>query len=351
MNIDPGIINCVGFIGAPTPQGFVADGTCFFVGVWEETEAFLYMVTARHLVRPAQFGNELLPIDGIVKVRVSRKTNTPLVFDTIRGEWECHPDRFVDVCVRLFDHRRYEDGELLLSALGISGESSIIPSEARWAQFGGKPAIGDEIFIPSLFPGHVGEKRNIPVVRFGHVAAQPVETIRAGSPTVPAYLVETKSLGGVSGAPVFLHLQPYRMRQQPSSDGKAPEGGNLVPYALIGMVLGSHSGRYATDFVSDEDAENIVAKDADFNAGLSVVLPIQHVVDVLHGNACKEARLATLESIKKQSGYRPSSVSQNPLLPATAGPRQTTTPDIPDSDQERFTSLLNVAAKKKPQAD
>jgi hypothetical protein len=173
-HVDEEIVSCVGFIGNSTEQGFAADGTCFYVAIREETENFYYLVTARHLVRPLKMGGvEREPLDGIVEVRMSRVTKPPLVLRTVRGEWVCPADRHIDLAVRSFDYRSAApDGDLYFTPLALWGDNSVVLSEERWNQQG-KPRIGDDIFIPSLFAGHIGERRNIPVVRFGHIAAPP----------------------------------------------------------------------------------------------------------------------------------------------------------------------------------
>lgn len=307
MQIEEGIITCIGFIGFPTELGFAADGTCFLVGLSEETETFYYLVTARHLVRPINFKSrqEEYPVDSPIHIRLSRETKSPLIIPTIREEWICHPDRHIDVCVREFDYRRANpDGELIFNPLLVDDSpNSLVLSEQRWNYFG-HITIGDDIFIPSLFSGHVGERRNIPIVRVGNIAALPVESIRVGSPTVPAYLIETRSLGGISGAPVFLHLDPARSRNIPRHVID-PGGGKSVPYALIGVVVGIHSGQYASDFVSDNDVGTIISKDAEFNAGITVVVPIAHALQILSGDALKKRRIDTLDAIKRESGFKP----------------------------------------------
>ena len=338
MQIDEEILNCVGFIGEPSEQGFVASGTCFFVFFVEETEAFRYVVTARHMVRPIKFGRELLPADGLVRIRISRETKPPRIIDTVRKEWICHHNQYVDVCVRPFDLRAEDpDGEFHLSELSIGGPKSILYHPIMERMYG-PVDIGDEIFIPSLFVPHVGEKRNIPIVRIGHIAARPIESIRWGSPTLPAYLIETKSIGGTSGAPVFLHFHPSSARNIQKFT-PTQTGDRLVPYALIGIVLGSHSGRYESDFIEPYDESSLISKDADFNAGISIALPIQAVLDVINSDELKKSRMATIEAIKKQSGYRPSSAMKPKLRN-----------DNP-SHKEDFTRLVDVAVRKRPRDD
>jgi hypothetical protein len=309
MQIDPEIVGCVGFIGAPEAHGFVADGTCFFVRVVEEAEAFTYAVTARHLVRPTKFGKEILPLDGIVHIRISRKDKPPKICETIRRDWICPSDKHLDISIYSVDFRVWNaDDDLLLSSLSAWGGNSILATPEAMKTVG-DVSIGDEVFVPSLFTGHPGERTNIPVVRIGTVAAAPIESVRFGAPTVPAYLIELRSLGGISGAPVFLHLEPTRpFRTMPVRQGNQKDGW-IVPYRVIGMVLGAYSGKYASDFVEDpdDDALSIKVKDADFNAGISVVLPIQHVLDLINSEPVRAVRMETLQVLQSQVGNQPAS--------------------------------------------
>lgn len=303
MHVDQEIADSVGFVGFHSEHGFCADGTCFFVAVHEETEQFHYFVTARHLVRPLNSdGSERELVDGTVLVRLSRGTKPPLIQKTIRSEWVCPSDRHIDLAILPFDYRAAgQDGDLHFHAfIVISPNHGILYNEQPHAH--GKMRMGDDVFIPSVFSGHVGEQHNIPVIRFGHVASLPLEPMRYGSPTVPAFLIETRSLGGISGAPVLLHLDPGAPRNSP----KGHESGNIrmVPYALIGMVLGAHGGGYGTDFAADPDGTTVNA-DAQFNAGLSLVLPMQHVLDLLQSEALARPRATALEEIKRVSGFRP----------------------------------------------
>ena len=275
------------------------------MAVHEETEQFHYFVTARHLVRPLnRDGSERESVDGTILVRLSRGTNTPFIQKTIRSEWVCPTDCHIDLAIFPFDYRAADQGgDLHFHAfIVISPNHSILYDEQPYAH--GKMRMGDDVFIPSVFSGHVGEQQNIPVIRFGHVASLPMEPMRFGSPTVPAFLIETRSLGGTSGAPVLLHLNPSAPRNSPPGH----ESGNIrmVPYALIGMVLGAHGGNYGRDFAAEPDG-TIVNADAQFNAGLSLVLPMQHVIDLLQSEVLARPAATALEKIETRcpaSGQR-----------------------------------------------
>jgi hypothetical protein len=65
---------------------------------------------------------------------------------------------------------------------------------------------GDETFMIGRFAPHDGGKRNLPSVRFENISMMPDEPV-----TTPlglkqeSFLVETRSLAGYSGSPVFIH--------------------------------------------------------------------------------------------------------------------------------------------------
>jgi hypothetical protein len=70
--------------------------------------------------------------------------------------------------------------------------------------------IGDDLAIPGLFVPHYGQDRNIPIVRMGTVAAPAEEKLWAEMgknwfERIDAYLIEMRSIGGLSGSPVLIH--------------------------------------------------------------------------------------------------------------------------------------------------
>ena len=64
--------------------------------------------------------------------------------------------------------------------------------------------LGDDIFVTGLFTARTGNNRNIPIVRTGIISSMPDEPIRDGEFECNAYLAELRSIGGISGSPVFV---------------------------------------------------------------------------------------------------------------------------------------------------
>jgi hypothetical protein len=338
MQVHWQILKCTAFLGTPVQNAFYAEGTCFFLSISEDGRDFFYVVTCRHVVQPflSRRGNEKNPES--LWIRMNRKSGTPRIEKTIRGDWISHKDRSVDICIYTFPSHLWDhDDDLDISFMRAD---SINLTTDRYHEVGF--SLGDEVFIVGAFVGRVGDRKNIPVVRIANVAAMPEEPVWGGSPARPAFLIETRSLGGTSGSPIFLHPFPNRV----AGNWALPidQKGNVgAPYLLFGMMQGSHSGQYANDFVSDNDAERVIPKDADFNAGIAIALPIDQVMEVINRDDLKEARMVTIEAKRNQSGYKPASAS---ALKPSAEPD-----DANPNHLEDFKRLVDAAARKRAQGD
>ncbi len=62
--------------------------------------------------------------------------------------------------------------------------------------------LGDEVFITGLFGYVAGSQKNIPIVRVGNIAMMPDEKVPTEGEPMEAYLIEARSMGGLSGSPV-----------------------------------------------------------------------------------------------------------------------------------------------------
>lgn len=66
---------------------------------------------------------------------------------------------------------------------------------------------GDEVFFVGRFVNHEGRQKNWPALRFGNISMMPWEPIRQEEAGIEqeSFVVEGRSMGGYSGAPVFIH--------------------------------------------------------------------------------------------------------------------------------------------------
>lgn len=255
------------------------NGTGFFVSVQNEVNPAgtnVYLVTALHVLKD-QAGD----IQPVIWVRLNTASGgaeyVPLELLTVTG------DR------RFFTHPEDESIDLaVIPALPNENyfEFKAVPSEmfvSRTAFKELKITEGSEVFFTGLFTGHYGEKRNYPVVRFGEVAEITDEKIPVGNEMPQElYLVETHSMGGNSGSPVFFYLGPER------EPGRMVFGGRLL--RLAGIMKGTFLEHYPSDVLETRSVAIATS-----NAGLAAVVPSYFLDDILQSD---EARRHRAESVR-----------------------------------------------------
>lgn len=125
-----------------------------------------------------------------------------------------------------------------------------------------------------LFTQRAGSHRNIPIVRTGVVASMPVEKIvdQNTGLAFDAYVAEVRSIGGLSGSPVFAFLSTTN---RPAS---ATQLSHLDwQIVLVGLIRGHWN-------VVDKNADGLTLTPEDaltMNTGLALVTPIEEVRAVL----------------------------------------------------------------------
>jgi hypothetical protein len=256
MLVPDEIRKCVCFVGLERADGrleFV--GTAFFLGrVIPGTEKFVgYAVTAKHVVK----GIQSRGLDRL-HLRVNRVDGTAEWLLTHVSDWLFHPtDATADVAVHrgtptgaVYDHLAYPLSEV------------VPPSQLTSLDIG----VGTEVFVVGLFVNHVGARRNVPIVRMGSIAALPEEPILTDVVPLEAILIEARSIGGLSGSPVFA-LQPTLK----VVNGKLMAADKAV-FHLIGLMRGHWDAE-----VGDANA----ASEARVNMGIGIVVPSSKILEVL----------------------------------------------------------------------
>ena len=163
---------------------------------------FDYVVTARHNL-------EMIAGDSIF-LRANKVGGGSELVKTSRGDWHFIPDKkgqqYIDVAVMPVSAPVAVRGSTL-DVLNIPVAATVDQDVAANCDL----VAGAPIVAIGLFTSHHGEApHNIPTVRQGHIAtmrdaANPVPTSRGD---MDAYLVELRSLGGLSGSPALLAVEP-----------------------------------------------------------------------------------------------------------------------------------------------
>ena len=205
MRIADWVRNSVAYVGVRRADGTVdIRGTGFFVAKpvpgypIEETESglrylhgmFMYFVTARHVIDNVRS----LGLQDLV-LRVNLKQGGSAFIPARLSNFVVHPDPTVDLAMIHTD-----DG---LPDYEIN--PWIVPPGNTCTQFLFQHdiGVGSPLSIVGLFHYHAGSERNLPIVRTGNVAAMVEEKIPTKLGPMDAFLIEARSIGGLSGSPVF----------------------------------------------------------------------------------------------------------------------------------------------------
>jgi hypothetical protein len=140
--------------------------------------------------------------------------------------------------------------------------------------------IGDDVVSIGLFTVHQGSDRNAPVVRRGTIAMIPDELVWANDDMgfMDLYLIELRSIGGMSGSPVFAAHR------------------SLIGAHGVLSFLGVGLGHYLTPArLGDDDETDAI------NLGIGMVAPARELLEVLNQEALAGEREDAAKAIRKRA--------------------------------------------------
>ncbi len=199
MDIPFDVQKCVVFVGYKLFDGTEKLAGSAFLLLRSSDEfpdlSFTYLVTAAHVI-------EGIRDKGLDRVflRINQKSGSTRWIETSLNEWYLHPDQVADVAVLRF--KWVDEMEHLTFPIKQFLTADIIQEQ--------RIGVGNEVFMSGLFSRHHGLRNNLPIVRIGNIAAMPSEKLKAKRGLMDAYLIEVRSIGGLSGSPVFLSLGTMR---------------------------------------------------------------------------------------------------------------------------------------------
>lgn len=281
MRVNDDVRECVAFIGL-NKGDYRATG--FLATVPVGPEGFLpYFVTARHNTDRIVGRESVIRLNTVAPGRSGHIVLNP---DT---RWYVHPtDQHVDLAVLPLT-----PPPEIFAYKSIPTSMFVSDDVIRERNIG----IGDEVFIVGLFSRLAGSKRNVPIVRVGNLAMMPGEKVPTKLGDVEAYLVEARSLGGVSGSPVFVR-ETTSIEVQ--SDGHPRPLVGTGAYFLLGIMHG-HWNLPAGATVSDTLREH---EDESINTGIAVVTPATMLLELLYQPELVEMRERRMTEIRKNKPPR-----------------------------------------------
>lgn len=220
---------------------------------------FVYAVTNGHVIKEA-------PV-----VRINTLDGKTEIVTLEPRDWFCHKSS--DVAVAPIEIKPTHH-EALMIDLGMV----LTEDEAREIGLG----IGDDVVMVGRFINHDGRQTNQPTVRFGNISMVPGLPIKVEGLATPqeAYLIETRTIPGYSGSPVFLEVPTWELLwNAPGSRRRAIGEDTRVLSRLIGVAGGWLYGKRRR--VTSAGRE-VKGWGADSNTGMMWCVPSYKLLELLN---------------------------------------------------------------------
>jgi hypothetical protein len=322
-------LDCVIYLYPSVPMAEAGErlgGSGFLVGIAGQGMSHTYAVTNRHVVE-----------NGSTVIRLNTADGKLHALDLTGLDWTHDPEGD-DLSIALLD---FNEDELRLKVRSVPMHHFL--TDVIISDFNIGP--GDETFMVGRFYNHEGRQQNFPSARFGNISQMPNEPIRSGAQNQISFLVESRSLPGYSGSPVFVFIPPFSDRFIPLKDEIKARGGNQARISLGDKIsLGAGPWFLGVDWAHINDylpAKDDKGNDLPFrvraNSGMMAVVPAWRLHRFLMSEPMKQKR-AKIEA-ERDSGApaaTPDSLSE------TSPPANDANP----THREDFTRLVSLAARK-----
>jgi hypothetical protein len=156
---------------------------------------------------------------------------------------------------------------------------------------------GDNVYIAGLFTFMAGRSQILPIVRTGNVALIPPEgellpgvNVDEQFVEAEAYLIEARSLGGLSGSPAFVR-STIAWETTVTTNGEVSKAHAVVPgqLCLLGLMHG-HWDIPVEDINDPSPTALLYKKPGAVNLGLAKVVPAKKIREVLYRPELVEGR-------------------------------------------------------------
>ncbi len=287
MRIPETVLKCVGYVMEVVHRdesGVHGEhrATGFFVSVPgppNSKRIFLYFVTAKHVAERLQ--------DRSVYFLVNARGGGTQKIAYAPSQWWTHPsDETADVA--LVNIGFQENIDIKSMSIGDFVAQGDIDTE--------QVSVGDEVFMPGLFTEAPGTEQNIPIVRHGNIAMFPRDQIQTEYGYADAYLIETRSIGGLSGSPVFVRPTVFiQLKHSDNSVGQMLGVGNRI--RLMGLMHGHWNIRES----EINEAQIMQDRKRGVNLGIGIVVPAQKIIDTINHPELIEKRREVSEFFARRS--------------------------------------------------
>lgn len=260
-------------------------GTGFFVATCSkvlDNIFHVYAVSNRHVVQNSAC------------IRVNRFGSGTELHEFDPSEWvwsEADDLAAIDVTDLIPYNPWSDDGALANSAVH---DYQLINQARAWSKDVG---IGDQTVMLGLFADYTVPDRNVPVARFGFIAAVPDEKVpvslwKGDLLARPAYLNDMRSRSGFSGSPVWVWRTPYDDMNEVGVNGLAQRfNPRNTLFGLLGIHRGQFRERTAVNFV-EADRPLVSGDLIEVASAMTVVVPAWEIETLLQNERFQEQRSA-----------------------------------------------------------
>jgi hypothetical protein len=289
VNISDKVLKSVAFIGTKKGDKFLPRATAFIVQHTEDGQPFDHLVTAEHVIAGLRTSNQ----DIWLRANLANGGTKEIAVDP--SKFRYHPNNAseaTDVAISPF-RPKFVDGNtgetiaLETISLSLEGKEGFLPSIEFAKQ---SIVLGGEVAIVGLFRSHHGTNRNVPIVRVGNISAMPGEPVFTNyAGYIEAYLVEARSIAGLSGSPVFVLPDSTLVLTQLIA-GEEQQG-----CALLGLMHGHFDVQNLNeDVVSDENEPR-----RSVHTGIGVVVPVTKILETIRCPDLVDMRKAAVASLRE----------------------------------------------------
>ncbi len=282
MQIPDEVRKCVAFVCFRDNDGIKLAGTAFLFSVLigDGTRMSTYFVTAKHVID----GISKKTVDQKVMLRLNTKDEGAKLIESPIDKWLFHPfESNVDVAVLSWSPSQ-EVFDYKVIPIEMAATREVIGKE--------KISIGDDVFLTGLFKNHYGQERNIPIIRVGNIAAMPEEKVHTKKMgDVEAFLIESRSIGGLSGSPVFAYVGSLR---------RYDKGYQLGRKGFAFYLLGLMHGHYDLEHMELDGIKEDTLYNLEVNLGIAIVIPIWKILEVINQKIFVAARELAWKQYKEK---------------------------------------------------
>ncbi len=288
MRVPDAILKCAVFLGREEGTERVYRATAFVYALGSDrvpNGTFYYLVTAAHVA------NDLAGAPFWVRANI--RDGGFREFEGDGSEWVRHDDKAVDAAV----YPWYKPPEV--DCIPIATSNMLTEDKRRTLNIG----IGDDVLMVGLFAKHSGSRENLPLVRTGTLAMLPGEPIRNGDGFLWAHLIEARSIGGLSGSPVFVSRTMFFPSFEKALED---EGAGFVHGRVAGPIhfLGLMHGHWEIDpsRINDPVTHTTSPADVGVNVGIALVVPSEKILEIFNQPRLVEMRKKTEDHAISEQG-------------------------------------------------